>query len=381
MEAWNTYEEYRVVYIQKQDHLMWFLHTIDQLQTSLVSFDIETTTSARTNGLDLLSISVPHKRGALSGIPCTDLGDIHASADVLTALIDISSLSNPSAIRSLFGDRSITKVGCGADGDLDLLRKVLGIQVRNFVDLQHLETAKGYAGGSLGSIATKYGVGRKAEWSHIRKEWRGKLSQEASLYAATDAVITLGAFIRMLNVKISPPRMRGDQEIAVWVARSKKLLSMSSIFLSTSPTSLGKVEKVLRSQGIFKGVRKDELNPLSALVAKVLLRQSFLIPGPGGGLAISAPKDMPKKVTPAVLQRAARCIERISLPKPLNSIVLAVANSVSHKMHVMYRKRMGELCVQELLGKVIFLLGDHVHRTKTSEDLSCKVAAARAVLS
>ncbi|ORM41799.1 Werner syndrome ATP-dependent helicase -like protein [Babesia sp. Xinjiang] len=109
----------------------------------------------------------------------------------------------PEPVSSLLRDPNVLKVAHGAPSDMRLLFRHFGVCSRNFVDLQNVCEEMHIRPCSLKGVAEQV-LGLKLSKTQQCSNWEASALSEAQIrYAATDAWVTLEAFL-----KLKPPSFR-----------------------------------------------------------------------------------------------------------------------------------------------------------------------------
>ncbi|GBE60974.1 3 -5 exonuclease [Babesia ovata] len=147
-----------------------------------------------------------------------------ASSDVCLVYLVYKIGHLPESISSVLRDPAVLKVSHGAPSDMRLLYRHFGVQSRSFVDLHQVCQEMRLRPCSLKNVV-EHVLGLGLTKKHQCSNWEAAaLSQEQIQYAATDAWVTLEAFLRIKPRSIQKLLVNdnGDVEFADSKASGEK---------------------------------------------------------------------------------------------------------------------------------------------------------------
>ena len=172
--------------VQTTEHLDSCLPLI--LQQSMLGFDTETRASFQKGEVYKVAL-------------------VQFATESDAYLIRIQGLADVSALKSIFENPEIVKVGAALRDDLKALQKMFSFTPQNFVELQGLSAQKGLANKGLKGMTEEVFKKTLSKRAKISNWERQVLSPEQVIYAATDAWIGLKlykALSEMPNVLAKP---------------------------------------------------------------------------------------------------------------------------------------------------------------------------------
>ena len=181
-----TKDEINKLPLQSYNGPVTVIHTDEELKKILPSLH-----KAGILGFDTESRPA-FKKGESYGISLVQL----AAAETIY-LIQIDQLKTPTAIKKIFTDPNLLKVGVGLSNDTQMLKDIFEFEAQGFLDLGTITDQAGITNNGLRGL-TALLLGFRISKSQQCTNWaRKKLTEKQIKYAATDAWVSREIYLAL----------------------------------------------------------------------------------------------------------------------------------------------------------------------------------------